>query len=68
MEHTRNNNGSISEAERITAIIYSDPELRGLYNTNKEEAILQAKIKMFENAETESVPLTSTNENNYRKF
>lgn len=50
----------MSEEERITAIIYSDPELRELYRTNKEEAILRAKIQMFENAETDEVPLTSS--------
>ena len=49
----------IDEEERITAIIYSDPELRELYSTNKDEAITQARIKMFENAETDSVPLTT---------
>ena len=53
------NNKATDEEERITAIIFSDPELRELYSTNKQEAILQAKIRMFENAETESVPLTS---------
>ena len=67
MEHTKNNNGSIDEAERITAIIYSNPELRELYSTEKEEAILQARIKMFEDAETEFVPLTSTEKDNYKK-
>ena len=50
---------SMDEEERITAIIYSDPELRELYVTDKEAAITQARIIMFENAETESVPLTS---------
>ncbi len=49
----------MNEEERITAIIYSDPELRELYSTNKEEAIAQARIKMFENAEIDSVPLTT---------
>ena len=53
------NNKATDEEERITAIIFSDPELRELYSTNKQEAILEAKIRMFENAETESVPLTS---------
>ena len=53
------NNKATDEEERITAIIFSEPELRELYSTNKQEAILQAKIRMFENAETESVPLTS---------
>ena len=38
------------EEERITAIIFIDSELRELYSTNKQEAILQAKIRMFENA------------------
>lgn len=50
---------SMDEEERITAIIYSDPELRELYVTDKAAAITQARIIMFENAETESVPLTS---------
>ncbi len=48
-------------SERITAIIYSNPELRELYKTDKNQAILEAKMIMFENAESESMPLTSEN-------
>lgn len=55
----------MDEEERITAIIYSDPELRELYATDRDEAITQARIRMFENAETESVPLTSKPEDGY---
>ena len=62
MQAEESNNKATDEEERITAIIFSDPELRELYSTNKQEAILQAKIRMFENAETESVPLTSIEE------
>lgn len=59
MQAEESNNKATDEEERITSIIFSDPELRELYSTNKQEAILQARIRMFENAETESVPLTS---------
>lgn len=52
-------NEPMDEEERITAIIYSDPELRELYATDRDAAITQARISMYENAETEFIPLTS---------
>lgn len=61
-------NNLVDEEERITSIIYSDPELRELYTTNKDEAILQAKIRMFENAELDSVPLTSIKESEEENY
>jgi hypothetical protein len=48
----------MDESERITAIIYSDPELRELYQTDKDQAIQEARVRMYENAETDEIPLT----------